>query len=132
MRYRNANARRRAELVERALRHAEGSKRREKLRTEALAILTPWERALYELHLHYNATRWLHGTWADAFLLEFCRGCATGFCFCGIVVSVLDLEPEARWSLGMRAMTERVRAGTFRLDEDDRDFGAMLAGARPS
>lgn len=129
MRYRNANARKRAEVVERALRHRDGTKKREKLRAAALALLSPWERALYELHLHYAACFELYGSWANAFLLEFTRGCATRACFVRIVVDVLDLDPEARWSDGMRRLVETVRAGKFELHHDDRDMGALIGGA---
>ena len=129
IRYRNAAARQRAALAEQAAKLPSRSSRRKRLIEEARALLSPWERALYEFHLHFDTCRSLCGSWADDFLLEFVRGCATRWCFMGIVISVFDLDDSARWSEGMRRLVASVRSGTFDLLWDDRDVGALLGGA---
>jgi hypothetical protein len=128
--YRNARARQRAALAEQAANLPPRSKRCQRLVADAIALLSPWERALYKLHLHFDACRSIYGSWADDFLLEFERGCMTRWCFMGIVISIFDLDGSARWSEGMQRLVASARDGTLELRWDDRDIGALFGGAR--
>lgn len=113
MRYRSAAARDRAILARMAA-ETQDAAERDRLRTRALALLTPWERALYELHIHFDGCRHYYGCIADDLLVEFARGCGCVRTFRQIVVSIFDLEHG--YAPGMLALVQAARDGTVGSD----------------
>lgn len=129
--YRNPRAAERGRIAAEAA-QTRDKRKRARLRKKALALLTVWERALYELHLHYADCMELYGCYARGFLDEFCRGAERGDTFRKACVRVLDIED--RYGPGVRAMVEIARSGKMAEhlagSVDDRDLGALIGGAR--